>query len=708
MLILVFVRPIVPFKVLLLLAVSLQQTPVNAQEQPYLDFIRANARIQVLPEIKTVSGSVNYSLSLRERRDSVFINARNMNIKEVEINNKKAKFTYDGNKIYVLKKFKPQKTYDFEIRYAAQPRKAVYFLGWDDEIKGNEQVWTQGQGQNSSHWIPSPDDMNEKVIFNLQITADSTYQVIANGRRLHYETRDSLGITSFEMEKPMSSYLLAFVIGNYKEYSTKSKSGIPLYNYLYPQDSLKLEPTYRYTAEIMDFFEKETGIPYPWGEYRQIPVRDFLYAGMENTAATIFSEAYVVDSVSFNDQNYVSVNAHEMAHQWFGNLVTEYSGDHHWLHEGFATYYSLLAQRHILGDETFYFQLYKSARELHKMNLEGKGESLLDPKASSLTFYEKGAWALHVLREQLGEKQFRKGITKFLQTHAFANARVSEFLRIMETETAADLSAFRTEWLESKEFHYEETRDILKESSWSLGQLYKLEAELVSSVAESEGIIRRYWDPQLSEEIKSWIVARYIKTLSEDFVLGLFNNEGLKVRQALALHLDRIPESLKPAFESLLEDPSYRTIESALFKLWIHYPNERVSYLEKTKGMIGLPNRNVRILWLLLAILTRDFESNEDRLAYEQELMGYTAPHYPFEVRQMAFSVILEVFALPDQGIRDLVDACSHHAWRFRKFSRSLLVQVARDETQRERIMALYSEFGEKEQRLINELLESR
>ena len=135
----------------------------------------------------------------------------------------------------------------------------------------------------------------------------------------------------------MSSYLVMLAIGNFLHKTEKSASGIPLENYYKPVDEDKYQYTYKHSTEIFNFLEKEIGVKYPWKVYRQVPVEDFLYAGMENTSSTIFAQDYVVDESGFNDRNYLNVNAHELAHQWFGDLVTAKSGKHHWLQEGFAT-----------------------------------------------------------------------------------------------------------------------------------------------------------------------------------------------------------------------------------------------------------------------------------------------------------------------------------------------------------------------------------
>src|SRR5699024_379085 len=121
-------------------------------------------------------------------------------------------------------------------------------------------------------------------------------------------------------------------------------------------------------------------------------------------------------------------NAHELAHQWFGDLVTEKSSKSHWLQEGFATYYALLAEKEIFGEEDYYFKLYKSAEQLKAQSDKGQGRALTDPEAGSLTFYQKGAWALHILREKIGDKAFRTGVQNYLETYKFKNADTNDFI----------------------------------------------------------------------------------------------------------------------------------------------------------------------------------------------------------------------------------------------------------------------------------------
>ena len=677
---------------------------LSAQHQDKVDFIQGKVDIKIDPKDETITGSVTYKLNVLQKVDTVFLDAQNLNLIEVKLNNKKVKLTNNGKKIVVHKRFKANKTYTLDITYSANPKQTVYFLGWKDDIPGNEQVWTQGQGKYTSHWLPSFDDMTEKVEYDLNISFDKTYEVVANGALVATKELDGLKKWSFNMDNPMSSYLLAFAIGDYHKKEVESTTGIPIGLYFYPSDSAMVEPTYRYTTAIFDFLEKEIGVAYPWQNYKQVPVRDFLYAGMENTGTTIFSDSYVMDSIAFNDRNYVNVNAHEMAHQWFGDLVTEVDGGSHWLHEGFATYYALLAERALFGNEYYYWKLYESAIQLQGLTKEDKGEALIDPKASSLTFYEKGAWALHMLREQLGEEFFSQGIQQYLNTYRFRNATVDDFIKVMELVSDTDLGAFRKRWLEDKEFPFGEAKTSLVRESEDLRNFFGLQKKVMTSSMDNESIIKKYLESTNSDQLKAKIIKTYYKSLSQDFIKELLRIESVLVRQALATSTVQLPLDLKSEYESLLDDRSYITKEEMLYKLWINYPNEREKYLDKTKGIIGFSNKNIRILWLTLALLTKDYESNNTN-EYYLELSGYTSPVYPYEVRQGAFQFLEQLIGFSDNNLLDLVDATQHHSWQFRKYARSLLDQLLEKKEYRDRIDKLRVKFNKEELRYISNKL---
>jgi len=677
---------------------------VSAQHQDQVDFLRAKVDISIDPKQETISGIVTYELKALQKVDSIFLDAQNLQLMEVSLNNKKVKAINNGKNIIIHKKFKANKSYSLKIKYVAKPKQTVYFLGWADEIPGNEQVWTQGQGKYTSHWLPSFDDMTEKVEFDLDITFDRNFEVIANGALLGTKELDLLKKWSFNMEGPMSSYLLAFSIGNYHKKQILSSRGVPIGLYHYPRDSSLIEPTYRFTKEIFDFLETEIGVDYPWQNYNQIPVRDFLYAGMENTGTTIFSDTYVMDSIAFKDRNYVNVNAHEMAHQWFGDLVTEVDGSSHWLHEGFATYYALLAEKELFGKEYYYWKLYESAIELQALSKKEMGESLIDPKAGSLTFYEKGAWALHVLREQLGEEDFKKGIQQYLNKYAYRNATVNDFIKEMELASGDDLKDFQNRWLVEKEFLFTEAKLSLIRESQDLKNFFDLQKEVMISSADNESIIKRYWESTKSVQLKSKIINTYYKSLSENFISGVLGNNDIMVRQAIALSLEQIPLNLKSGFESLLEDESYITKETMLYKLWINYPADRGKYLDKTKNIEGFSNKNIRLLWLTLALLTKDYEPNNTN-DYYLELSGYTSPKYTYEVRQVTFQFLEELIGFSDKNLLDLINSTQHHAWQFRKYARTLLDQLLEQKEYRDRIDELKVKLNAEELRYISNKL---
>ncbi len=673
-----------------------------SQQTRQVDFKTADAQLHINPYKKEVTGTVTYTFKPLQQTDSVFLDARNMTFSEVLLNNAPVQFHNSGKKIFVIHPFIPKKTYYLRVTYRVNPTSAMYFMGWEYP-NANRQVWTQGQGKYTSHWLPSFDDVNEKLIFNTRfsiVVKEDTrrLQAAGNGKLMQTLYTDSLVTWQFRMKHPMSSYLAAIAIGEYAQKTVFSRRGIPIHLYYYPQDTLYVEPTYRYAQTIFDFLEKELGVPYPWENYKQIPVRDFLYAGMENTTATIFSDSYVIDSTAFADWNYVNVQAHELAHQWFGNLVTAQNGLHHWLQEGFATYYALLAEQAVFGTDYYYEQLYHSAEALIEQSRQGKGERVLDSAAGSLTFYEKGSWVLHALRERTGDAAFKKAIRKYLQKYRFKTATTANFIEEIERTSGENLVHFRRTWLENPLFPEEEALQSLRKNPALKKLLTLKETESIDTLLAEFSTTNPSF---LNKEIITRCKGNYsadVLTLFRQILSGHLPRE----RQAVAMTLDSIPPELKEGFESLLQDKSYLTIETALYKLWRQFPAYRESYLNQTKDLWGLPAGNIRMLWLSLALLTPGYEEESQRNFYD-ELSSYTAPFHSYEIREPAFEYLYELKALSQENLKDLLDACFHPAGEFAAKARRLLDALLADPAYKIRLRAISYSLGGQERNFLQE-----
>ncbi|OAB78575.1 M1 family metallopeptidase [Cochleicola gelatinilyticus] len=667
-----------------------------AQQTDVVDFITIEAIVQPIPSEEKIKGTMQVSFKMLQSTDSIYLDAHAMKLTYHDdvAGIREISSSASEDKIWLKANFKAGKVYKTFISFEAIPKQTLYFT--------NDQVWTQGQGKYTSHWLPSIDDMNDKIEFDLTIVAAPEKTVIANGKLRSKRTETEFSYWKYDMQKPMSSYLVAFAIGNFVKKDIKSDSGIPIELYLSKIDSALFEPTYRYTKTIFDFFEKEIDVPYPWQNYKQVPVRDFLYAGMENTTATIFSQAFVVDSTAFKDRNYVTVNAHELAHQWFGDLVTETEGTHHWLQEGFATYYALLAEKEIFGDDYYYWKLFQSAEQLQALSDDGKGEALLNAKASSLTFYEKGAWALHLLRELIGEESFKSAIKNYLQKYAYKNVETSNFIDEVKAVSNVDLAQWEADWLHQSAFKAEQAYQSLKQSEF-INNYFEVAALRGVPLQDKKSLLTTaltFPNDFIGQEAIYQLVG---EPLTETLPLykKAFESNNLFVRQAIVISTEEIPGQLKTNFESLLKDDSYVTKEAALYGLWLQFPKDRTAYLNELKDVIGFQNKNIRQLWLALALVTEGYET-AFKESFLNELKGYSSSDFSFEIRETAFGYIHELQLYDKEILKNLVSASVHHNWRFRNYARGLLSEVFKNEAYKATLSGLMKELSEKEKRYLN------
>ncbi|OXB21497.1 aminopeptidase [Flavobacterium tructae] len=639
-----------------------------AQQTQFVDFKTVSGQLTVNSVEKTISGTVDYQFEILKPIDTIRIDAKNMAFSNVQIDNREAVFISTDKELKIVGNFQKGENH-LTFQYSAKPKQALYFVNMDNS---EVQIWTQGQGRYTSNWFPSFDDVNEKVVFSLGVTYDSTYQVISNGILESKKINTNQTHWQYKMDKPMSSYLLMLAIGKYDKRELKAKSRIPLEYYLENKDADRFEPTYRYSKRIFDFLEKEIGVKYPWEIYREIPVRDFLYAGMENTTSTLFATRYVVDSIGFEDRNYTNVDAHELAHHWFGDLITAESSTHHWLQEGFATYFAALAEREIYGDDFFYSKLYDTAQQI-KFASRTDSIPVLNAKASSLTFYEKGAWALFVLHESIGDKAFKKAIKSYLKKYAYQTVNTQNFFDEIKKVSDFDLDKFQKTWLESIVFDTATANTLLSKNK-SIQVRLEVDKLKKTALAEKESFLSKTLDSDIYSSVKEAIVNQLENEKYESkkaLLLQALKTNDLQVRQEVAASLTKIPEDFRVEYESLLDDKSYQTQEVALYWLWRNFPEQRTRYLDKSKNWVGFNDYNLRTLWLSLALSTPNYANDSEVLI--SELIAFSSAKYEATTRQNALEKLIAFKIINDAVLTNLVSATTHHMWQFSKFGRDTI-----------------------------------
>jgi aminopeptidase N len=426
---------------------------------------------------------------------------------------------------------------------------------------------------------------------------------------------------------------------------------------------------------------------------------------MENTSATVFSRDFVVDEIGFNDKNYVNVNAHELAHQWFGDLVTAESGKHHWLQEGFATYYALLAEKEVFGDDYFYYKLYSISQQLKSVS-KTDTIPILNEKASSLSFYQKGAWALHVLREEIGAKNFQKAVHNYLMKYSFKNANTDNFLDEIRKVSNYDVDSFRIKWLESPGFDNEKTTELLSKNQ-SIKALFEIQKLRNKAFLEKQSVFEKTMQSDVYFPIKEEIMYQIESVSFADKAnllrMAMATND-VNVRQAIANISSKIPLEFKVEFETLLDDKSYITREVALSSLWAQFPEDQIKYLEKSKNWVGFNDKNLRILWLTLALGTKDYEL-DNKAKYYDELLNYCSPKFESSVRQNAIENLLFINDKDKNVLPFLVNSLVSHKWQFSKFGREKIRLLLKNQNIRTYFETLLATLNKEESVALSKLL---
>jgi aminopeptidase N len=339
------------------------------------------------------------------------------------------------------------------VSYRCEPKQGLYFRTPEMGYPATDtHLWTQGETTEAKYWFPSYDFPNEKFTSEMICRVPEGMTVLSNGRKVSEEKDAATGLVTFRwlQDKPHVNYLITLCAGYFKKLEDRHKD-VPLAFWTTPSEFAHASNSFRGTKEMMAFFEQEIGVPYPWAKYDQVCVLDFNHGGMENTSQTTLTHNTIYTAASENIRTSEALVAHELAHQWFGDLVTCKDWSHVWLNEGFATYYEALYDLHAHGRDEFLFNMLNNMRGF--INTTNDTIPIVwrrfDSPNEQFGFraYPKGAWVLHMLRSQLGEDLYRRCIKTYVERHAYSNVVTEDLNDVIEELSGRSFDQFFDQWV---------------------------------------------------------------------------------------------------------------------------------------------------------------------------------------------------------------------------------------------------------------------
>ncbi len=340
---------------------------------------------------------------------------------------------------------------DYTVR---EPATGLHFFKpTKAEPKTPWMVWSQGESTDNRHWFPCFDHPNERQTTELIATVDSKFTVLSNGELVSKKASEDGSRTRYHWSQKKShvAYLVTLVVGEFAIGKDEWR-GRPVLYYAPPERKQDIDRTFGRTVEMLEFFSQRFGIEYAWPKYAQVVVEQFIMGGMENTSATTLYSAVMHDERALLDSSPDWLIAHELGHQWWGDLVTCKDWSHLWLNEGFATYCEVLWAEHKDGADERDYRLYGKSRSARTGTaltrpvvdrFYATPGSMFDSRA-----YPKGGWVLHMLRRRVGDDSFFRAIQRYGTLYAYQTAETSNLRLTMERLLGVSLERFFHDWTE--------------------------------------------------------------------------------------------------------------------------------------------------------------------------------------------------------------------------------------------------------------------
>ncbi len=452
-----------------------------------VDVLHLKLQIVLDLERRAVSGTATHHISPMNDGLAAFeMDAIDMEIVSAVVDKRPTTFDYDGRKLRVH--FLGPRARGKEVRVAVEfrsrPRLGLYFINADEAYPDKpRQVWTQGQDEDHRYWFPCYDHTNDKMTSELLVTVPGDWFALSNGRLLEdKKLKDGTRRFHWHQDRPHSTYLITLAAGEFHR-TDVTRNGLTIDYFVEPKDVEAVERTFGNTPEMIALFEEVSGIKYPWAKYSQVVVRDFVFGGMENTSATTMTDLILVDRKASVDHTADYLVSHELAHQWWGDLLTCRDWSHGWLNESFATYAEFLWEERKRGTDEYrqyviantHDYLEERYRRPIVTNVWNAPIDIFD-----LHLYEKGALVLHTLRGVLGDDQFFRAIRRYCRDNQERSVITQDLINAIEAETGRNLEWFFDQYV------FRPGHPQFK-VSWSWDEDKKLAAVAVRQTQNTEG-----------------------------------------------------------------------------------------------------------------------------------------------------------------------------------------------------------------------------
>ncbi len=429
------------------------------------DLIHVRLEISFNEAERSLSGKVIHTFSpLLPEQKFLYLDAAGLEIQKVsDQNGNSLAFEQSDTelKIDLGLPFRPfADTFALTVEYGGRPKAGVYFVQPDSKYpRKRRQIWTQGETENTRYWIPIYDYPNDKATSEMMVTVPEKYLAVSNGELVSDTRAGGKRIFHWRENVPHVPYLISLVAGEYEmhaETTTIYAGGetklVPVLYYHPPGEKEQALLAFGKTPKMIRFFSEKIGVPYPYEKYAQATVDEFMWGGMENISATTQTERTLHDRLAHQDFKSEGLVAHELAHQWWGDLLTCRDWSHIWLNEGFATYFDNLFQEYDLGPDEMPVQMREDLKNYLEEDRQYRRSIVTQFYSDPLDVfdshtYPKGGWVLHMLRNYLGEELWWKGINHYCQKHYAGSVVTADFEKAMEEATGKNLDWFFQQWV---------------------------------------------------------------------------------------------------------------------------------------------------------------------------------------------------------------------------------------------------------------------